>query len=255
MPLILIELFPYIATILVWYFKSRTAKANNQGGNGSDVESKKSSFSFTELLIVFVVAWYVKNNFLDNRKSDLESKIGTDKEISEANSLYQAFNPSGNDYLFGFDGTDTETVLSLASGIKDFEKVKTSYKGLFPDRNLVDDLRSELSRTDYTKFYAILGTGKTDSIPSKKVYEVYAKVNGVVRWIYKNDTDISGGYENDSTFSKDELIGEFVKNFQRKQDGTNKLVNWCEISWTKYFGLNTDIGFVGKDVVYLKVKS
>lgn len=255
MPLFLIEILPYLATILVAFFSYKGKQAENitvnKDGSETVQKSSGSGINFFQLIAVFAIAWYVKKSWLESIKSSLEENIETDKEALQARGLYEAFNPSGFETTIKVDGTDEAAVLEIGKTIKNFGLVKEKYKILFPERSLVNDLHSELSSSDEATFYASFGTGNTNKVPVYGSYNVVALGKGASRFEYTNEINIDGGWKNGELLPAGTVLGTFKKNFMHVQKETGKNLAWIEIAWSKYFGAFDYLGFVLKSEVKL----
>ena len=69
-----------------------------------------------------------------------------------------AMNPSGISWMTDFDGTNTESIMSLALKTRGvFNKVNLAYKVKDPHGRVLEDaLREELSNEDFDKWYNIV---------------------------------------------------------------------------------------------------
>lgn len=109
-----------------------------------------------------VLVW-LGNKLIKNLKKDsTESRVENDPSVGQAQSLRQAMNPSGNEWMRKMDGTNKEAIFRIASEIDDIEAVRKAYKNLF-NSSLYEDLQGELSATDYQKFLSIATKGKAGS--------------------------------------------------------------------------------------------
>lgn len=75
-----------------------------------------------------------------------------------ADRLRAAFNPSGSSWLRTWDTTDVTGVMNVARALTSQAQlllVATAFRAL-TSRNLTDDLRDELSATEYQQFWAII---------------------------------------------------------------------------------------------------
>ncbi len=109
-----------------------------------------------------VLVW-LGNKLLKNLKKDnTESKVENDPSVGQAQSLRQAMNPSGNEWMRKMDGTNKEAIFTIAKDIDDIEAVRKAYKNLF-NTSLYEDLQGELSATDYQKFLSLATKGKAGS--------------------------------------------------------------------------------------------
>lgn len=251
--LFLIEIIPYLVTVLVAFFQYKGKQTKSAGSNpdGSDQGTKQGSgINFFQLIAVFIIGWYIKKTFLESLKSSLEETIDKDQEALQARGLYEAFNPSGFETTIKLDGTDEDAVLQIAKTIKNFALVKEKYKILYPNRILIQDLHSELSSTDEAKFYSYIGTGNTKTVPVYSSYNVVALGSGASRWEYKNGINIDGGWNAGEVLPAGTNLGTFVKNFNHVQQETGKNLQWIELTWSSFYFLNYR-GFVLKSQVKL----
>ena len=119
------------------------------------------------LLVTGGIAYVFIDRYMRNKKAeDTQLAVFTDPNVSPAMTLRQAMNPSGFAWLFGADFTDKDAIFNVAPSIKDIKKVAESYKNMY-NSNLLSDLQSELSTTDYQKFLKIVGGGSSVVSPAK----------------------------------------------------------------------------------------
>lgn len=110
-----------------------------------------------------VVLVLIGKHLLKNLKKDTtESRVESDPSVGQAQSLRQAMNPSGNEWMRKFDGTSTEAIFTIAGEITDIEAVRKAYKNLY-NSSLYEDLQGEISATDYQKFLSLATKGKAGS--------------------------------------------------------------------------------------------
>jgi hypothetical protein len=258
MPLFLIEIIPYLVTVLVAFFQYKGKKAENTVVNKDGTETVKSSgtgINFFQLIAVFIIGYYVKKSWLESLKSSLEESIDKDQEALQARGLYEAFNPSGFETTIKVDGTDEDAILQIAKTIKNFALVKEKYKILYPERVLITDLHNELSASDEAKFYSYIGTGNTSQVPVYSSYDVVAIGKGANRWEYKNGDNILGGWETAEAIAPGEKLGTFVKNFYHVQQETGKNLAWIEIVWNSFYFFNNRGFCLKSEVKLVGVKS
>ena len=98
-----------------------------------------------------------KNLLAALNKSDAQAKADDSTEVRQAMALRSAMNPSGVKWMMSIDTTNTETVMDTAKIITNLDNVQRAYKSLYED-NLLDDLQSELSASDYQKFLTIISS-------------------------------------------------------------------------------------------------
>lgn len=109
-----------------------------------------------------VLVWLGSKLLKNLKKDQTESKIVEDPTVGQAQSLRQAMNPSGNEWMRKMDGTNKAAIFSIAKEIEDIEAVRLSYKSLY-STSLYEDLQGELSAQDYQKFLALATKGKAGS--------------------------------------------------------------------------------------------
>lgn len=110
-----------------------------------------------------VVLVWLGNKLLKNlKKENTEAQVENDPSVGQAQSLRQAMNPSGNEWMRKMDGTNTKAIYKIAQDITDIEAVRKAYKNLF-NTSLYDDLQGELSATAYQKFLSLATKGKAGS--------------------------------------------------------------------------------------------
>lgn len=113
-------------------------------------------------------------------KSDAQNKADDSPEVRQAMALRSAMNPSGISWMMSFDTTSTSTVLDTAKSIINLDSVQNAYKSLYQD-NLLDDLQSELSATDYQKFLTIVSSNsKKDTSGGGSAAVQFAKPNQLI---------------------------------------------------------------------------
>ncbi len=106
-----------------------------------------------------VVVWLGDKVIKNLKKDNTESQVETNTSVGQAQGLRQAINPSGNNWMRKFDGTDTTAIFSIAKEITDIEAVRLNYKNLY-NTSLYEDLQGELSAEDYQKFLSLATKGK-----------------------------------------------------------------------------------------------
>lgn len=133
-----------------------------------------------------VAAYILISKFItaQKRRNQL-AQFDNAPSVKSAMLLKQAINPSGNDWMQSFDGTNEAKLLQAGKEAESFSDVATSYRKLgYGD--LDEDLRSELDNEDYVKFLAsIKKEGKNTIIETPYKYAVGQTV------AKKIDTDIS----------------------------------------------------------------
>lgn len=121
-----------------------------------------------------------KNLLAALNKSDAQAKADDSPEVRQAMALRSAMNPSGVKWMMSIDTTNTETVMDTAKIITNLDNVQRAYKSLYQD-NLLDDLQSELSASDYQKFLTIVSSnGKKEFTTGGSSALQFAKANQLV---------------------------------------------------------------------------
>lgn len=127
------------------------------------MEYKKPSDSTIKWLLggAAVVGGYFL--FKKVNKDNTEKDVLTDNNVQYATQLGQAFNPSGQSWLRGMDGTNNNAVFAVAANIRDFAAVQTAYQNLY-NRSLLQDLQNELDSNEYAQFLNIIQTNKNKPV-------------------------------------------------------------------------------------------
>ena len=121
-----------------------------------------------------------KNIITSLNKSDAQNKADYSPEVRQAMALRSAMNPSGISWMMSFDTTNTSTVMDSAKTITNLDNVQTAYKNLYQD-NLLDDLQSELTSSDYQKFLTIISANsKKDTSGGGSAAVQFAKPNQLI---------------------------------------------------------------------------
>ncbi len=121
-----------------------------------------------------------KNIITSLNKSDAQNKADDSPEVRQAMALRSAMNPSGISWMMSFDTTNTSTVMDSAKTITNLDNVQTAYKNLYQD-NLLDDLQSELTSSDYQKFLTIISANsKKDTSRGGSAAVQFAKPNQLI---------------------------------------------------------------------------
>jgi hypothetical protein len=77
--------------------------------------------------------------------------VSTNINAQVAARLLAAMNPSGFDWLFGFDGTDEAAIFTASQVATSYAQVASYYRQMTRGRVLGNDLRAELNDTDYQR--------------------------------------------------------------------------------------------------------
>jgi len=109
--------------------------------------------------IIGLIAWFFINRKVKaTRASKVQTQsFGSDKHATWAKQFMQAFD---NDLWWGM-GTNEELIRQVMRSIpskEDFTTVAAKYKIMTKGSNLVTDISSELSSTEYDEMMAILGS-------------------------------------------------------------------------------------------------
>jgi hypothetical protein len=106
-------------------------------------------------LAVGVLLYILIRGWQKTRQQTASDSIGGNINLMLAQQLRTAFIPGGFPVAMGFDGTDVNAVMSLATQIKDYQAVAQSYRTLY-NADLSDDLSQELSVSDLSRFWKIV---------------------------------------------------------------------------------------------------
>ena len=105
-------------------------------------------------IVIGVISYVIVRTIINSSK---RKKIDNnpDDPVSYLVQRYRgAMNPSGISWLIGTDGTDEQEIFDLALATQGrLTEVQRAYKSKF-NSTLTDDLRKELSSSDYSKWYA-----------------------------------------------------------------------------------------------------
>jgi hypothetical protein len=121
-----------------------------------------------------------KNIISSLNKSDAQNKADDSPEVRQAMALRSAMNPSGISWMMSIDTTNTSSVMDTAKTITNLDSVQKAYKNLYQD-NLLDDLQSELSTSDYQKLLTIVSSNsKKETSGGGSAAVQFAKPNQLV---------------------------------------------------------------------------
>lgn len=98
-----------------------------------------------------------KNLIAKVNKNNAQKNTDDKPEVRQAMSLRSSVNPSGYSWMKSFDTTNVSTVMEIAKTITNLDKVQKAYKDLYQD-NLLDDLQSDLSTSEYEAFLNIIAS-------------------------------------------------------------------------------------------------
>ena len=146
------------------------------------VENNQSKLMNGALVIggIYLTYRLGKNIIASLNKSDAQNKADDSPEVRQAMALRSAMNPSGISWMMSFDTTNSGTVIDTAKTINNLDSVQKAYKNLYQN-NLLDDLQSELSTSDYQKFLTIVSSNSNKDISNGGAAPVqFAKANQLV---------------------------------------------------------------------------
>ncbi len=130
--------------------------------NGTDFKQRLLTAIFYGA-VGFVGYKFVLKPFVNNLKQKKEqNEILDNPNKQQATTLYNAMNSSGISWLKWADGTDEEAIIKSAQKITNWDEVQKTYQNLY-NRNLLQDLQSELDINDINTFLSIVGNNKTSS--------------------------------------------------------------------------------------------
>jgi hypothetical protein len=129
---------------------------------------------------VFVTYKLAQRLLLEYKKSTTQSQVDDSPSARQAIGLRSAINPSGISLFKSFDTTSVSVILETAKSITNLDQVSKDYSNLFGD-NLLDDLQSELSASEYQTFLSIVAANpkKQTGGGSSPAVE-YAKASSLV---------------------------------------------------------------------------
>jgi hypothetical protein len=116
-------------------------------------------------LAVGVLLYILIRGWQKTRQQTASDSIGGNINLMLAQQLRTAFIPGGFPVAMGFDGTDVNAVMSLATQIKDYQAVAQSYRTLY-NADLSDDLSQELSVSDLSRFWKIVNGQTPGPVPN-----------------------------------------------------------------------------------------
>lgn len=129
---------------------------------------------------VIITYKLAKKLLLEFKKSTTQSQVDDSPSARQAIALRSAINPSGISWLKNLDTTSVSVILETAKSITNLDQVAKDYANLFED-NLLDDLQSELSASEYQTFLSIIAANpKKQTGPGSSPAEQYAKASSLV---------------------------------------------------------------------------
>jgi hypothetical protein len=201
--------------------------------------------------------------YRDFRKTQEEKNIDKKPETRQAMSIRSALNPSGISWMKSLDTTNTSALFQTAGEITNIEEVRMSYRSLYND-DLWDDLRSELSPTEFERFTKTVQfnqakkTGSPVSIAQSKVLKAGWVITEKEVTIRRTPLVIGTA----THFSKRDLLPlvvlyDIYKWTEDKFKGTNILAKAPANSYLGYYrGTNDDQGYdKTNDVHFIRVQS
>lgn len=134
------------------------------GQNGGLLSGRRGALYFVAVGVGGLVLFHFIQKWQDDRRRRrAELRAASDINVGHALGLRSAMNPSGNRWMFYFDGTDENAIYRIAEEIKDLQKVQEEYSNLYSKDSLLDDLKSEIDTTGTQKFLALASKGKVGS--------------------------------------------------------------------------------------------
>ena len=129
-----------------------------------------------------------KNLIAKVNKNNAQKNTDDKPEVRQAMSLRSSVNPSGYNWMKSFDTTNVDTVMEIAKTITNLDKVQKAYKDLYQD-NLLDDLQSDLSTSEYEAFLNIIASNANKDTSNGGAPPVkYTKKNQLI--VAKKDVTI-----------------------------------------------------------------
>lgn len=116
--------------------------------------------------LLALLIWGAKKGYDKFRHNQEENKAGEDPATQQAMSIRSAMNPSGFEWLRSTDGTNEESILSVAKEIASLEDVIKAYRRLYSG-SLMDDLKRDMKTDSYARLLNIFKLGKNTSEPGK----------------------------------------------------------------------------------------
>jgi len=114
------------------------------------------------------------------QKSGAQYRADDSPAVRQAMALRSAINPSGISWMKSLDMTNNTLVFDTAKQITQLDEVIKAYKNLYRD-NLLDDLQSDLSGSEFQKFLSIVSSNPNKAAtPSGTPPVQYAKPNQLI---------------------------------------------------------------------------
>lgn len=187
------------------------AEATGISRIGAAVQDKNKVLGLAVVGVGSFIAYkQIKKAIDKKRANELAAQAGNSPLVAQAAAFYSAMHESG--FMNTGWGTDETRIFETAKQVKDLPGVQQMYRQLYPGRDLMVDLRNELSGADYTRFVnivssvtAITPAGQTNagvrSLPEKDRENPKAAkptVNNIV--ISKKEVRIRFGTANKTAF-------------------------------------------------------
>lgn len=212
------------------------------------MQTSYSSFGFSRKQIITFFAVVVMVYFLSVAVKRFQKQVAYDAIAGNeparlAFLVRQACNPGGS--ILGIsaidiDGTDTETLFSIATQIKDLNAVRDSYQKQFSEE-LYDRLSAELSRDDLERWLNLAGNPNTPIQPVMGKSLVYA-TNTATVYDYDDSRVVL------KTLKAGELAGTYEGYRDLKAANATNYTRYAIVSFPKYLFL-TAKGYIKYDLV------
>lgn len=191
------------------------------------------------ILMVYLISRAVKQF----QKQVAYDAIAGNEPARLAFLVRQACNPGGS--ILGvstidIDGTDTDTLFSIATQIKDLNAVRDSYRKQFSEE-LYDRLSAELRRDDLDRWLNLAGNPNTPIQPVTGKTLVYAAANATI-------FDYDDSRVTVKTLKAGELAGTYEGYRDLKAANATNYTRYAIVSFPKYVFL-TAKGYIKYDLV------
>ena len=160
-------------------------------------------------LLAFIGYKIGRNIYNNARKSSTEKKTDTDVAVQVAQTLSNAFNPSGRQWMRKVDGSNRAEIYRAAQMIGEQEELTLTevakvFKKMHQNKSLYDELKRELDTDEYRRFMQLAASVKTgsnlktgDYVPLKWAYtkrpvyvRSYPERRGLKTWyVFENIID------------------------------------------------------------------
>ncbi len=195
---------------------------------------------------VLVLVLLLSNAIRKWQQQQAYEKVADDPDAQLAFQIRQACNPGGTLSALGWnlidvDGTDEEALFSIASQIKNLNRVRTFYKDLYKEE-LLDRLGAELSQDDVKRWFALANNSGTGGPPPKPISGkslVYAKTTVTMY-------DASDSRKVVKTYSAGAKLGIYEKEVAITSKGVKRI--YVQVIYDKGWIWDSK-GLVRKDLV------